>query len=385
MERKQQGKRAPVIKDVAALAEVSVSTVSRYLNDSPKLSDDARARIAHAIALLGYRPSRVARGLVTSAMKSIAVLSSNTTLYGSAMTIQGIEDEARAHGYPVTIAKLDGGSTDALRASVDMVMDFNPGGVVVLNYDVAAHEALGMLPDSVAKVAIAGDRVEGVARLDQIDLCENRAGRELTEYLLGLGHTTVTHVTIPGGGGGYSRTAGWEEALRTAGRPIPDVLRCTWDPKDARAIGRRLAHGDAVRGGARGGEHGGDARRATAVFAGNDEIAMGVIRGLEDEGVRVPEDVSVVGFDDHPLADVWSPAITTCRQDFAAAGRRAAALLIERIEAAVPGQGADSGNGAPDGSGVSDISCVSGADLPPRFVELPGELVIRDSAAAPRG
>ncbi|PLS28703.1 LacI family transcriptional regulator [Bifidobacterium parmae] len=352
MERKQ-GKRAPVIKDVAALAEVSVSTVSRYLNDSPKISDDARARIAHAIALLGYRPSRVARGLVTSAMKSIAVLSSNTTLYGSAMTIQGVEDEARAHGYPVTIAKLNGGSTEALRASVDMVMDFNPGGVVVLNYDAAAHEALGMLPDAVAKVAIAGDRVEGVARLDQIDLCENRAGRELTAYLLGLGHTTVAHVTIPGGGGGYSRTAGWEDALRAAGRPIPDVLHCTWDPKDARAIGRKLAHDDA----ARGGEHGGDARRTTAVFAGNDEIAMGVIRGLEDEGVRVPEDVSVVGFDDHPLADVWSPAITTCRQDFAAAGRRAAALLIERV-------------GAPD--------------LPPRFVELPGELVVRDSAAAPR-
>ncbi|WP_084686186.1 LacI family DNA-binding transcriptional regulator [Bifidobacterium stellenboschense] len=373
MERKQQGKRAPVIKDVAALAEVSVSTVSRYLNDSPKLSDDARARIAHAIALLGYRPSRVARGLVTSAMKSIAVLSSNTTLYGSAMTIQGVEDEARAHGYPVTIAKLDGGSTEALRASVDMVMDFNPSGVVVLNYDAAAHEALGMLPDVVAKIAIAGDRVEGVARLDQIDLCENRAGRELTEYLLGLGHATVTHVTIPGGGGGYSRTAGWEEALRAAGRPIPDVLHCTWDPKDARAIGRRLAHGDAA---ARG--DAGAARRATAVFAGNDEIAMGIIRGLADEGVRVPEDVSVVGFDDHPLADVWSPAITTCRQDFAAAGRRAAALLIERIETAVPGQG------APDDPGVSDLSGVSGADMPPRFVELPGELVIRASAAAPR-
>ncbi|MBT1173547.1 substrate-binding domain-containing protein [Bifidobacterium sp. MA2] len=339
------GKRAPVIKDVAALADVSVSTVSRYLNDSPKLSEESRARIAHAIALLDYRPSRVARGLVNSAVQSIAVLSSNTTLYGSAMTIQGVEDEARVSGYPVTIAKLDGGSTATLRSSVNMVMDLNPGGVVVLNYDAAAREALAMLPDSVAKVAIAGDPVEGMAELDQIDLCENQAGRELTEHLLGLGHRSVVHVTIPGGGGGYSRTAGWEAALRAAGRPVPDVLHCTWDPKDARAIGRELARGDVP----------------TAVFAGNDEIAMGLIRGLNDEGVRVPDDVSVVGFDDHPLAEVWSPALTTARQDFAAAGRRAARLLVERLEARSRGD-----------------------DLPSRHVELPGELVIRDSAAAPR-
>ncbi|NEG89486.1 LacI family DNA-binding transcriptional regulator [Bifidobacterium aerophilum] len=343
------GKRAPVIKDVAALANVSVSTVSRYLNDSPKLSEESRARIAHAIALLDYRPSRVARGLVNSAVQSIAVLSSNTTLYGSAMTIQGVEDEARANGYPVTIAKLDGESTAGLRASVNMVMDLNPGGVVVLNYDAVAREALAMLPDSVAKVAIAGDRVDDVAELDQIDLCENQAGRELTEYLLGLGHRTVIHVTIPGGGGGYSRTAGWEAALRGAGLPVPDVRHCTWNPKDAREIGRRIGRGVVS----------GDA--TTAVFAGNDEIAMGVIRGLADCGVRVPDDVSVVGFDDHPLADVWSPALTTYRQDFAAAGRRAARLLVERLGARSRGE-----------------------DLPSRRVELPGELVIRDSEAAPR-
>ncbi|MBT1164072.1 LacI family DNA-binding transcriptional regulator [Bifidobacterium felsineum] len=334
-------KRAPVIKDVAALAKVSVSTVSRYLNDSPRISEESRDRIAHAIKLLDYHPSRVARGLVNSTMKSIAVLTSDTTLYGSAMTIQGIEDEARSNNYPVSISKLDNDSTDGLRASISMVMDQNPGGVIVMKYDELAAKALTYIPDTVTKVVIAGDREPN---LDQVDLRENQSGREITEYLLGLGHTNVAYVTIPGGGGGYSRTAGWEAALRANDKPIPDMWHCSWLPADARKIGRQMAHVYGL----------------TAIFAGNDEIAMGLIRGLEDEGKSVPDDISVIGFDDHPLSCVWTPPVTTYRQDFPAAGRRAVQLLLSRIEAQEQGE-----------------------ILAPRFVELQGELVVRASAGAP--
>ena len=338
---KPKEKRAPVIKDVAALANVSVSTVSRYLNDSPRISEESRSRIAHAIKLLDYHPSRVARGLVNSTMKSIAVLTSNTTLYGSSMTIQGIEDEARTNNYPVSISKLDDDSADGLRASITMVMDQNPSGVVVMKYDELAAKALNLLPDTVTKVVIAGDRESD---LDQIDLRENQSGREITEFLLGLGHANVVHVTIPGGGGGYSRTAGWEAALRANDKPIPDMWHCSWLPSDARELGHEIAHVDGL----------------TAIFAGNDEIAMGLIRGLEDEGKSVPGDISVIGFDDHPLSSVWTPPLTTYRQDFPAAGRQAVQLLLSRIEAQERGE-----------------------VLPARFVELQGELVVRASAGAP--
>ncbi|MBW3090791.1 LacI family DNA-binding transcriptional regulator [Bifidobacterium miconisargentati] len=335
-------KRAPVIKDVAALANVSVSTVSRYLNDSPRISDESRERIAHAIKLLDYHPSRVARGLVNAAMKSIAVMTSDTTLYGSAMTIQGIEDEARANNYPVSISKLDDDSAEGLRASITMVMDQNPSGVIVMKYDELAAKALHMLPDTVTKVVIAGDREPD---LDQVDLRENQSGREITEYLLSLGHSNVYHVTIPGGGGGYIRTAGWEAALRANDKPIPDMRHCSWLPSDARELGHAMAGIEGL----------------SAIFAGNDEIAMGLIRGLEDEGKSVPDDISVIGFDDHPLACVWTPPLTTYRQDFPAAGRKAVELLLSRLEAREQGE-----------------------ELPPRFVELQGELVVRSSAAAPR-
>lgn len=114
------------------------------------------------------------------------------------------------------------------------------------------------------------------------------------------------------------RTRGWRRALREAGAPAPPVVPATWDPSSGVAIGRELA----------------DRAGVTAVFCGNDEIAMGVIRGLAERGRRVPEDVSVAGFDDHPLARLWSPPLTTVRQDFARLGQEAFALLALQIDAA---------------------------------------------------
>ena len=313
MPRAATGKRAPVIKDVAQLAGVSVSTVSRYLNNSSHLSDEGREKIEHAIRLLDYRPSRVARGLANSAMKSVAVMTSSTILYGPASTMQGIEDEARVNGYPIAIAKLEGDSARELKSTVNLVTDQRPRGVVVLNFDDIARKALDLLPEDLPKVIIGGDRVEGTT---QISLCETEGGAQATEYLLDAGHRTVHHVAVPGGGGGYSRAAGWENTLRRRGIPIPDAIVTSWDPRDAVAVGRKLAERPEV----------------TAVFAGNDEIAMGLIRGLREAGKSVPEDVSIVGFDDNPIAALTCPSLTTVREDFRAAGKLAMQLMLAQIQ-----------------------------------------------------
>lgn len=313
MPRAVTEKRAPVIKDVASLAGVSVSSVSRYLNGSSHLSDEGRERIEHAIKLLDYRPSRVARGLAKSSMKSVAVLTSDTTLYGDATTIQGVEDEARSNGYPVSIAKLEGDSANELKNAVDTVIDQRPRGVVVLNYDEVARKSLALLPEDLPRVLIAGDRVPGST---QISLCEAEAGALVTDYLLDAGHRVVHHVAVPNFGGGYSRTAGWESALRKRGVPIPDPIDTTWNPRDAIAIGHDLVRRGDV----------------TAVFAGNDEIAMGLIRGILEEGGSVPGDIAVVGFDDNPIAAVSWPSLTTVREDFYRAGRVAMQLLLAQMQ-----------------------------------------------------
>lgn len=333
-----RGKRPPVISDVAACAGVSVSTVSRYLNGSSHLSAESAEKIARAIELLGYRPNLIARGLKRSSMQTIAVLSTNTTLLGSAVTIQGVEDEARTRGYSVMISKLDQSSPAEVQKVVDTVVALNPSGVIVLKYDVTAERALTLLPAGLPTVAIGGAAEE---ERDQVSLCEREGGQAMTEYLLSLGHLNVHHIGVPVRAHGTSRTDGWEAALRSRGLVAPEPFSCGWEAAQARLLGRKLA----------------SRKDITAVFAGNDELAMGLIRGLREAGRAVPESMSVVGFDDHPLSDIWEPGLTTYRQDFMSAGRMAVDLIVSRLEAAQAEE-----------------------TLAPRLREVHGEIILRQSA-----
>lgn len=307
-------KRPAVIKDVAALAGVSVATVSRYLNDSPHMSDETRQRIAEAITLLDYRPSHIARGLATSKVQSITVLSSETTLFGSAYTIQGIEVAAQRQGYVINISKLNTQWSDECKSTVDMTLDQHPSGIIILQYDATAIESIHYIPDDLPCVLIGG-RPDG--KHAHISFDEYHAGFAMTEYLLSTGVTTVHHVSVPGKGGGDDRTKGWEAALRQHGAVIYEPTTAVWSPEKARELGRDYAHDSTVE----------------AIFAGNDEIAMGIISGLMDEGRRVPEDVRVAGFDDNPLSSIWRPAITTYHQYFTQGGEDAVTMLIKQINA----------------------------------------------------
>ncbi|MFP7695861.1 LacI family DNA-binding transcriptional regulator [Trueperella sp. LYQ143] len=344
MTSSQARQRPPSIKDVAALARVSVPTVSRYLNDRWKVSEEKCQQIAKAIDMLGYRPSPIARALVRERTSFVTVLCANTTLFGQSETLHGIEEQAQESGYSLNIAMLAGSSRSEVRTSVQSALDHNPAGVILLNYDELSSHAFSVLPDGLPVVMIAGQRTEDVA---QISMCENVGGYDVTRHLLDLGHRSVVHISIPGGVGGYSRLTGWKRALQEAGIYQPEPIMASWDPASGREIGRRLAEDPHV----------------TAIFAGNDEIAMGVIRGLSDMGRRVPQDVSVVGFDDHPIARVWNPALTTLRQDFRQAGRRAFTMLTDKID------DIDAGRGRTENW--------------TKYVEIPGELIVRESTACP--
>lgn len=313
MAKTPSGKRkAPSIKDVAVLAGVSVPTVSRYLNTPDHVSDAKKTVIRAAIDKLGYRPNAIARALVREQSRQCVVLSTNTTLFGQTQTIQGVEVAARAHGYALMIAVVSGESRDEIRSSVHDALDHNPAGVIVLNFDEASARALEMIPRETPLVAVAGERDEDTA---QISMGEEEGGYRLTRHLLDSGVPEVHFVGIPGGGGANDRLEGWRRACQEAGVPMPAPIEAGWDAASARDAGRRL------------GKQG-----AKAVFAGNDETAMGVIRGLNDAGLRVPEDVLVAGFDDHPLGSIWNPSLTTIRQDFQRIGREAFGMLLPMID-----------------------------------------------------
>jgi len=312
------------IADVARLAGVSVPTVSRVMTGAAKVSAEKTRRVQAAVAELGYRPNASARALVNGRSRVIAVLAGDTSRYGYAETIRGIEVSARASGHLVSIAVIDTTDPEHVRSAVDFALQQPVAGVVVLKFDPEGVAALEAVPRSLSTVAVSGEVATGVP---QAVIDEAAGSRALTRHMLDLGHATVHHVRVPPSGKEDGRTAGWRSALADAGVVVPDIIDASWDPLSGRSIGRRIAHD----------------RSITAVFCGNDEIAMGVIRGLADEGMSVPGDVSVAGFDDHPIAQLFSPALTTARQDFAALGSRAFRQLEQLMAgAATPALTTDS-------------------------------------------
>jgi DNA-binding LacI/PurR family transcriptional regulator len=309
-----QERRSPVMADVAKLAGVSHQTVSRVLNNHPNVRTETRDRVLSAIDKLGYRRNLVARALVTRHSRTLGVVSFDTTLYGPASTVYGIEQAARAAGYFISIVSLKTIDRAGVRDALDYLADQAVDGIIVVAPQRSAALALTDLPINIPIVAVEGGH-PGTVPVVSVDQVEG--ARLATEHLLGLGHETVWHVSGPSDWlEAEGRVEGWRGALLTAGREVPDVLTGDWSPRSGYEVGRTLTRMPEV----------------TAVFVGNDQMALGVLRAFTEAGVRVPEQISMVGFDDIPESEFFSPPLTTIRQDFGAVGRHSIAVLLRQIE-----------------------------------------------------
>lgn len=307
------GHTRPVIKDVARLAGVSAPTVSRYLNGTVNVTEDKRARIAAAITQLGYEPSVVARALSNREMDSVVVFAANPSAFSTSATNHGAEAAARRHGFLLTIVSLDESDMESVSARVRMGLSIRPAGALVYEYDRSGLEALKFLPKDLPLVVVGGSFGDGDY---QIVNAERDGGRWMTLHLLDLGHRSVVYVGGREGPTDNTRLEGWRDALEERQVPIPDPL-IVGDRDESVRAGRELGARDDV----------------TAVFAGSDETAIAVMKGLYASGRRVPDDVSVVGFDDRGFAAMWEPALTSYTQNFHEMGERAFRMLHEQIYA----------------------------------------------------
>ena len=317
MQPEAAGSRPLVMADVAARAGVSHQTVSRVINGHPSVAPLTRERVQKAIAELGYRPNLAARALVTGSTRTIGLVTVKINQYGPAQTMLGLENAARAAGYSLSVSILDDASADAMREAVDRFVAQSVDAVVALStYDDAA-EALQSIEAPVPLVAV---QVGGGEDRPAVGVDQETGARMATRHLLGLGHRTVHHVAGPADSQeARGRMAGWRSELVAAGAPVPEILRGDWTPSSGYAAGRRLAAG------IRAGED------ITAVFLANDQMALGLLAALHEEGLEIPDDVSVVGFDDLPEAPYFTPPLTTVRQDFAELGRRGVQLVLARL------------------------------------------------------
>lgn len=308
------GARPAVMADVARLARVSYQTVSRVLHDSPHVHRDTRERVLAAIRELDYRPNSVARALVTGRSRTLGVVSFDTTLYGPASTLLGIEQAAHDADYAVIIASLRTLTGAAVLDAVQRLRDQGADGVAVIAPQQAAVEGLGQLPAGLPVVAV---EVTPRAPVPFVTVDQVGGAVAATRHLLELGHRTVWHIAGPAGWlEADQRIDGWRRALRTARAPIPAVVRGDWSPRSGYELGRALLR----------------ERGVTAVFVANDQMALGLLRLLHEVGRDTPRTLSVVGFDDIPEAAYFTPPLTTVRQDFAELGRRCVHLLLGQLE-----------------------------------------------------
>ena len=306
--------RAPVMADVARLAGVSKQTVSRVINGSSSLRPATRTRVQAAIERLGYRPNVAARALVRGRTGVIGVISGGRGHFGPSSVQRGVEQAARDAGLFASAISLDEITPALLDGSIEHLRrQLVEGIVVIAGHDDAAEVA--RRPTLGVPVVLVGSedgRTPWGVGVDQ-----EQGARDAVRHLLDLGHTEIAHVAGPRGWfETRARLAGWRAELVARGLRPDEPLHVGWGAAQGYDAGRVVARQPAT----------------TAVFAASDQIAFGVLRALHEAGRRVPEDVSVVGFDDLPESGFTIPPLTTVRLDFDRVGAAAVALLCDVID-----------------------------------------------------
>ena len=307
----------PTIYDVARLAGVSTATVSRALNGTGQIAPATREAIEAAVAQLGYSPNTIARSLVTNTTQTIALLLPDITNPFYAALVSGIQETALSRDRTMLLCTTEG-DPEREEQYLNLLHAKRVDGALVDGLVLPSDRIARFVKDGFPIVCLDRDLDSSSIPLVQVD---NRVGGFVaTEHLLALGHRRIAHVAgAPGLRISDERLEGYLEAHGNE-RLVPDpalVTQGSFTEEGGYRATRTLLESRV---------------RFTAVFAANDLSAIGVVRAVAESGMRVPQDVSVVGFDDIRLASYTTPPLTTIRQPAAMIARRATELLMDLTE-----------------------------------------------------
>jgi DNA-binding LacI/PurR family transcriptional regulator len=301
--------KAATIFDVARLAGVSHQTVSRVLNDLPNVRPATRERVERAIKQLRYIPSPAARALVTRRSRTIGLITTGTPEFGTSTTSVVFNEAAREERYAVITASLLQADAASLRQAAEVLVRQNVEMVVMITSNASTLAIMQSMELGVPFLAVASQG-SGVHR---VFLDQYLGAVRATRHLIELGHSEIRHLAGPQASmDAYERARGWRDTMSEHGLVAHEPLVGDWSADSGYLLGKQLIADD----------------RCGAVFAGNDQMALGMIHALLEAGLRVPQDVSVIGFDDIPDAAHLNPPLTTMRQDFAQLGRDAMTMVL---------------------------------------------------------
>ena len=332
-----RSRRGPSMAEVAQLAGVSSQTVSRVANGLTNVDAVTRDRVLAAMEELGYRPNSAARALKTGRFQSIGVIMTTLSTYGNMRTLDAIATASAQAGYSITLMPIAVPTQGEMAVAFTRLSEQAVDGIAIIIEAHTLDNSDIILPPGLPAVILDSDAGD---RYTVVDADQAEGARLATQHLLDLGHTTVFHVSGPESSfSSARRTASWRATLEAAGAPVAPQAIGDWTVESGYRIGLALAP------------------EVTAVFAANDQMALGLMRALHERGLSIPGDVSVVGFDDMAEAQAFWPPLTTVHQDFAEIGRRSIQALLHEIE---------------------DSTHETGTTI------VPTSLVVRESTGAPR-
>jgi DNA-binding LacI/PurR family transcriptional regulator len=304
------------IKDIAKTAGVSHSTVSRALSDSPLVSTQTKTRIQHLARDMGYSPDAQARSLVMGRTMTVGVVVTTITDPFIAEVVQGIEVTALDHGFSVILAS-SSGEPEREIAAVEMLRSKRVDAVIVTSSRVGAlyQEHLNRLG---VPVVLINSHSEQAGRYTFSISVDNRHGGCLaTQHLYRLGHRRIAYITGPADhSDDVERLAGYRQALAEVRIPVDPALVIPGTGQvdgGRRALPELLVHKE----------------RPTAAFCYNDMTAIGLMRAAREARLSVPEDLSIVGFDNIPFASLTRPSLTTIAQPMHKMGQQALQMTLE--------------------------------------------------------
>ncbi|MGA7148782.1 MAG: LacI family DNA-binding transcriptional regulator [Microbacterium sp.] len=329
-------RRAASMADVARHAGVSSQTVSRVANGLANVDDSTRERVLGSMRAVGYRPNGAARALKYGRFHTIGVIMFTLETLGNVRTLDAIATEAAAADYTVTLMPVPDPTMGAVSGAYRRLSEQAVDGIIIIFEASLLDRVEITLPPGLPVVVIDSNADSGFA---VVDTDQALGARQATEHLLALGHRQVWHLAGPSSSfSAGHRAESWRETLQTAGITPPPLIHGDWTTESGhRAALELISTRDDV----------------TAIFAANDQMALGAMKALHELGRDIPSDVSVVGFDDMDESRAFWPPLTTVRQNFREVGRVAMERLLSQIE---------------------------NPDAAPRTTLIPTELVVRESS-----
>lgn len=307
------------IKDIAKMCRVSTQTVSRVINDKPDVSEETRQIVQSAIATMGYKPSMIARGLVQQKSKTIGVILAGLRYIGVSQVLNGITEECEKSGYALLVKELPSFNTTDIVPVIEFLMAHQVEGIIFAAPQVGENviRMQEQLPNFCPPIIFLRSKVN--PKYPSI-LVDNYGGAyNAVKYLVSIGRRNIGLITGPDGWSeSKSRQDGWATALNDSGISIRhgQIAHGNWSSASGYSAMDELIR---------------NFQEMDAVFACNDQMALGAIQYARKVGKRIPEDIAMIGFDNISESEYFSPALTTITHPMGEMGSRGVITLIDQI------------------------------------------------------